>query len=143
MPRRLVDVSKRNTGIELFGRHQVAPFIIAPIGVAPLRKANHRVLEATPVLILKGAKRVLARRAQRRKATFCSPARPIDSGYRRGLDIVKALALGANAVLLGFASLNGLAAAGEAATARRALPRAGPSRAQPAGQVSRDLGAAR
>jgi (S)-mandelate dehydrogenase len=38
----------------------------------------------------------------------------IDSGYRRGTDIVKALALGANAVLLGRASLYGLAAAGQA-----------------------------
>jgi (S)-mandelate dehydrogenase len=38
----------------------------------------------------------------------------IDSGYRRGTDIVKTLALGANAVLLGRASLYGLAAAGEA-----------------------------
>ena len=38
----------------------------------------------------------------------------IDSGYRRGTDIVKALALGANAVLLGRAGLYGLAAAGEA-----------------------------
>jgi (S)-mandelate dehydrogenase len=38
----------------------------------------------------------------------------IDSGYRRGTDIVKALALGANAVLLGRASLYGLAATGEA-----------------------------
>jgi (S)-mandelate dehydrogenase len=37
----------------------------------------------------------------------------IDSGYRRGTDIVKALALGANAVLLGRAPLYGLAAAGE------------------------------
>ena len=32
----------------------------------------------------------------------------IDSGYRRGTDIVKALALGANAVLLGRASLYAL-----------------------------------
>jgi (S)-mandelate dehydrogenase len=38
----------------------------------------------------------------------------IDSGFRRGTDIVKALALGANAVLLGRAPLYGLAAAGEA-----------------------------
>src|SRR5260370_34240352 len=37
----------------------------------------------------------------------------IDSGYRRGTDIVKALALGANAVMLGRAPLYGLAAAGE------------------------------
>jgi (S)-mandelate dehydrogenase len=38
----------------------------------------------------------------------------IDSGYRRGTDIVKSLALGANAVLLGRAPLYGLAATGEA-----------------------------
>jgi (S)-mandelate dehydrogenase len=37
----------------------------------------------------------------------------VDSGFRRGTDIVKALALGANAVLLGRATLYGLAAAGE------------------------------
>jgi (S)-mandelate dehydrogenase len=36
----------------------------------------------------------------------------IDSGFRRGTDIVKALGLGANAVLLGRAPLYGLAAAG-------------------------------
>lgn len=44
----------------------------------------------------------------------------VDSGFRRGTDIVKALALGADAVLLGRATLYGLAAAGEAG-ARRAV----------------------
>lgn len=38
----------------------------------------------------------------------------IDSGFRRGSDIVKALALGARAVLIGRAALYGLAANGEA-----------------------------
>src|SRR6201987_5900526 len=33
MPRRLVDVSKRNIGIDLFGRHQAAPFMIGPTGL--------------------------------------------------------------------------------------------------------------
>jgi (S)-mandelate dehydrogenase len=33
MPRRLVDVSKRDTGIELFGRHQATPFMIGPTGL--------------------------------------------------------------------------------------------------------------
>ena len=33
MPRRLIDVSKRDTGIELFGRHQTAPFMIGPTGL--------------------------------------------------------------------------------------------------------------
>jgi (S)-mandelate dehydrogenase len=44
----------------------------------------------------------------------------VDSGFRRGADVVKALALGANAVMLGRAPLHGVAAAGEAG-ARRAL----------------------
>ena len=42
----------------------------------------------------------------------------IDGGIRRGSDIVKALALGARACLVGRASLYGLAAAGEAGVAR-------------------------
>lgn len=37
----------------------------------------------------------------------------VDGGFRSGADIVKALALGANAVLLGRATLFGMAAAGE------------------------------
>lgn len=36
----------------------------------------------------------------------------VDSGFRRGTDVVKALALGAHAVMLGRATLYGLAAAG-------------------------------
>ena len=43
-----------------------------------------------------------------------------DSGFRRGSDVIKALALGANAVMIGRATLYGLAAAGEPG-ARRAL----------------------
>lgn len=38
----------------------------------------------------------------------------VDSGFRRGSDIVKAIALGADAVMLGRATLYGLAAGGEA-----------------------------
>ena len=37
----------------------------------------------------------------------------LDSGVRRGSDIVKALALGAKAVLIGRATLYGIATAGE------------------------------
>jgi (S)-mandelate dehydrogenase len=37
-----------------------------------------------------------------------------DSGFRRGTDIVKAMALGANMVFLGRATLFGVAAGGEA-----------------------------
>jgi (S)-mandelate dehydrogenase len=41
-----------------------------------------------------------------------------DSGYRRGSDVVKALALGAKAVLLGKSALYGVAAGGEEGAAR-------------------------
>jgi len=42
----------------------------------------------------------------------------VDSGFRRGADVVKALALGAKAVLVGRAPLYGTAVAGEAGAAR-------------------------
>ena len=42
----------------------------------------------------------------------------VDSGFRRGADVVKALALGANAVLIGRPTLYGTAIAGEAGAAR-------------------------
>jgi isopentenyl diphosphate isomerase/L-lactate dehydrogenase-like FMN-dependent dehydrogenase len=42
----------------------------------------------------------------------------VDSGFRRGTDIVKALALGARAVLIGRATLYGIAAGGQEGAAR-------------------------
>jgi isopentenyl diphosphate isomerase/L-lactate dehydrogenase-like FMN-dependent dehydrogenase len=42
----------------------------------------------------------------------------VDSGFRRGADVVKALALGAKAVLIGRATLFGTAVAGQAGAAR-------------------------
>jgi len=42
----------------------------------------------------------------------------VDSGFRRGADVVKALALGASAVLVGRSTLYGVAADGEAGAAR-------------------------
>ncbi len=42
----------------------------------------------------------------------------VDSGFRRGSEIMQAIALGADAVLLGRATLYGLAAGGEAGVAR-------------------------
>lgn len=42
----------------------------------------------------------------------------VDSGFRRGADVVKALALGAKAVLVGRATLYGTAVAGQAGAAR-------------------------
>jgi isopentenyl diphosphate isomerase/L-lactate dehydrogenase-like FMN-dependent dehydrogenase len=42
----------------------------------------------------------------------------VDSGFRRGSDIVKAMAMGADAVLIGRATLYGVAAGGEAGATR-------------------------
>jgi len=42
----------------------------------------------------------------------------VDSGFRRGSDVVKALAMGAQAVLIGRAPLYGTAVAGQAGAAR-------------------------
>jgi isopentenyl diphosphate isomerase/L-lactate dehydrogenase-like FMN-dependent dehydrogenase len=42
----------------------------------------------------------------------------VDSGFRRGSDVLKALALGADAVMIGRATLYGLGAGGEAGAAR-------------------------
>ena len=53
----------------------------------------------------------------------------VDSGFRRGADVIKALALGAKAVLIGRATLYGTAVAGEAG--RRARDRNLPRRDRP------------
>jgi (S)-mandelate dehydrogenase len=42
----------------------------------------------------------------------------VDSGFRRGSDILKALALGADAVIIGRATLYGVSAAGEPGATR-------------------------
>ncbi len=41
----------------------------------------------------------------------------VDGGFRRGADVLKALALGAHGVMLGRATLYGLAAGGEVGVA--------------------------
>src|SRR5260370_10553923 len=51
MPRRLVDVCKRDTGIELFGRHQAAPFMIGPTGL------NAAVWPKGDILLARAAER--------------------------------------------------------------------------------------
>ena len=42
----------------------------------------------------------------------------VDGGFRRGADVLKAIALGASSVWVGRATLYGLAAGGEAGVAR-------------------------
>ncbi|MCG7578438.1 MULTISPECIES: alpha-hydroxy acid oxidase [unclassified Halomonas] len=65
------------------------------------RQLNHAI---SPMDILPAVKAAVGGRCQ----LF------VDSGFRRGTDIVKALALGADAVWLGRATLYGLAAGGQA-----------------------------
>ncbi|RAW08458.1 alpha-hydroxy-acid oxidizing enzyme [Halomonas elongata] len=80
----------------------------AEIGVDGVVLSNHggRQLDhaLSPMDVLPEARR----RAGKRCQLF------IDSGFRRGTDVVKALALGADAVWLGRATLYGLAAGGQA-----------------------------
>ena len=45
-----------------------------------------------------------------------------DSGIRTGVDIIKALSLGAKAVLVGRPAIYGLAVAGKVSSAKQALP---------------------
>ncbi|HTE15936.1 MAG TPA: alpha-hydroxy acid oxidase [Burkholderiales bacterium] len=95
-------------------QHAHDAVIAADCGADAVVISNHggRVLDAAPAPILTLPKVV---DAVGKRITVI-----VDSGFRRGADVIKALALGANAVMLGRAPLHGVAAAGEAG-ARRAL----------------------
>ena len=84
----------------------------AAIGADGVVVSNHggRQLDTalTPLTVLPE----LAEIANGHLALLC------DSGFRRGGDVVKAFALGANGVLLGRATLYGVAAAGESGASR-------------------------
>ncbi|TMJ82870.1 MAG: alpha-hydroxy-acid oxidizing protein, partial [Alphaproteobacteria bacterium] len=86
----------------------------AEIGADAVAVSNHggRQLDwsIAPIDILPAAREAVGRRI----------AILVDGGMRRGTDIIKALALGADAVLIGRAALYGVAAAG-ALGAKRAL----------------------
>jgi 4-hydroxymandelate oxidase len=76
-------------------------------GIAGIIVSNHgaRNLDTVPATI--EALPLVAERVQKRMAVL------VDGGIRRGTDIVKALALGADAVLIGRPYVYGLAAGGE------------------------------
>jgi L-lactate dehydrogenase (cytochrome)/(S)-mandelate dehydrogenase len=95
-------------------QHPQDAVLAADCGADAVVISNHggRVLDAAPAPILTLPKVV---DAVGKRITVI-----VDSGFRRGADVIKALALGANAVMLGRAPLHGTAAAGEAG-ARRAL----------------------
>ena len=95
-------------------QHPRDAVLAADCGADAVVVSNHggRVLDSTtpPILVLPQ----VAEAAGKRITVI------VDSGYRRGSDVVKALALGADAVMVGRAPLHGTASAGEPG-ARRAL----------------------
>ena len=93
-------------------QHPQDAVLAADCGADAVVISNHggRVLDAAPVPILT-LPRVVD--AVGKRITVI-----VDSGFRRGADVIKALALGANAVMLGRAPLHGVAAAGEAGALR-------------------------
>jgi len=95
-------------------QHPQDAVMAADCGADAVVISNHggRVLDASPAPIL-ALPRVVD--AVGKRITVI-----VDSGFRRGADVIKAMALGAHAVMLGRAPLHGVAAAGEAG-ARRAL----------------------
>ncbi|MCC7485178.1 MAG: alpha-hydroxy-acid oxidizing protein [Burkholderiales bacterium] len=95
-------------------QHPADALLAADCGADAVVISNHggRVLDASPAPIL-----TLPRVVDAVKGRI---AIIVDSGFNRGAHVVKALALGADAVMIGRAPLHGTAAAGEAG-ARRAL----------------------
>ena len=93
-------------------QHPRDAVLAADCGADAVVLSNHggRVLDAAPAPILT-LPRVVD--AVGKRITVI-----VDSGFRRGTDVIKALALGANAVMLGRAPLHGTAAAGEAGATR-------------------------
>ncbi len=92
--------------------HAQDAVMAADCGADAVVISNHggRVLDAAPAPILALPKVV---DAVGKRITVI-----VDSGFRRGADVIKAMALGANAVMLGRAPLHGVAAAGEAGALR-------------------------
>ena len=88
-------------------QHPQDAVMAAECGADAIVLSNHggRVLDSTtaPILVLPQVVEAVGKRM-----TVI-----VDSGFRRGSDVIKALALGADAVMLGRATLHGTAAAGE------------------------------
>jgi isopentenyl diphosphate isomerase/L-lactate dehydrogenase-like FMN-dependent dehydrogenase len=93
-------------------QHPRDAVMAADCGADAVVISNHggRVLDCTtaPILVLPQVVEAVGKRI-----TVI-----VDSGFRRGSDVVKALALGANAVMVGRGPLHGTASAGEAGALR-------------------------
>ena len=131
----LVDVSQRKQDITLFGKQHKMPIGIAPTGPAGMLWYKGILTPKDAELaIAHGADGVIVsnhggRNFDSSMAPIEAPA-PIvdavgdrttvivDSGFRRGSDVVKALAIGAKLVMVGRATLWGTTVGGEAGAAR-------------------------
>lgn len=85
---------------------------LAAMGVDAVVVSNHGGRQLDGAVAALDALPAIARAVKGRMSVL------MDGGVRRGVDVVKALALGAEAVLLGRATLYGACAAGEAGAAR-------------------------
>ena len=85
---------------------------LASIGVDAVVVSNHGGRQLDGAVAALDALPPIVRAVQGRMSVL------VDGGVRRGVDIVKALALGAGGVMLGRATLYGACAAGEAGAAR-------------------------
>ena len=94
-------------------QHPRDAVLAAECGADAVVLSNHggRVLDSSPAPILTLPQVV---DAVKKRITVI-----VDSGFRRGSDVVKALALGADAVMVGRAPLHGTASAGEAGRVAR------------------------
>ena len=115
----------------LLGRHRLDPPALARQAVAEGRARRYENAERTAALGIDG---IVVSNHGGRQLDSCIAAIEVlpeivaavgtrltilvDGGFRRGTDVVKALALGAKAVMLGRATLYGLIAGGEAGVER-------------------------
>ncbi len=122
--REQIDPSLSWRDLEHVRRRWQGPLIVKGL-LAPADAVQARALGADGVVLsnhggrqLDGALAPLQVLAETRAATGAGFTLLVDGGIRRGSDIAKAVALGADAVMAGRATLYGLAAGGEAGAAR-------------------------
>jgi len=132
LPRSFVNVEHRDLGAMLLGRRAELPLIVGPTGLAALvwPRADSALARATTAAglpfvvstsssmrledVRAAAPSTISMLPEIRRAVAKDIEIYIDGGVRRGTDIVKAVASGARAAMIGRATLYGVGAAGPA-----------------------------
>ena len=110
-PRVAIDVAEVSTATEVLGHTLATPVLLAPTGRERVLHADGELASARAAS--RAGRRLHRRGAGRRRAFARRPARVlVDGGVRTGADVLRALAVGASAVLIGRPYLWGLAARG-------------------------------